>query len=98
MSRVTAACAAVLIGAGFALVPSAQAPDGGSSSMAIATDRPAITDSSAVVPDRMFQAENGLVDTGNRARRTLDLPETLIRLGVGPSTELRFTAPDYYRD
>jgi hypothetical protein len=44
----------------------------------------------------MFQAENGLLDTGNHARRTLDFPETLIRLGVGPSTELRFTAPDYY--
>jgi hypothetical protein len=90
--------AAVLIGAGLVLVSSAQAPDGGSASTAIATDRPAITDSSAVVPDRMFQAENGLADTGNPAGRTLDLPETLIRFGVGPSTELRSTAPDYYRD
>ncbi|HXP88403.1 MAG TPA: transporter [Bryobacteraceae bacterium] len=64
----------------------------------IATDRPAVTDSSAVVPDKVFQAENGLLDTGNQARRTLDFPETLIRVGIGPSTELRFTAPDYYQD
>jgi hypothetical protein len=77
-------------------VPSAQAPDGGGASTSIATDRPAIADSSAVVPERMFQAEDGLLETGNQARRSLDFPETLIRLGVGLSTEVRFTAPDYY--
>jgi hypothetical protein len=93
-----ALCVALLMGAGRVPVASAQTPDGGSASTAIATDRPAITDSSAVVADRMFQVENGLVDTGNQAHRTLDFTETLIRLGVGPSTELRFTAPDYYRN
>ena len=79
-------------------VASAQAPDAGSPSTAITTDRPAITDSSAVIPNKMFQAENGWLDTGNQSRRTLDFPETLIRVGIGPSTELRFTAPDYYQD
>ena len=64
----------------------------------IATDRPSVTDSSAVVPNGVFQAENGLLDTDNPGRRTLDFPETLIRVGIGPSTEVRFTAPDYYYD
>jgi hypothetical protein len=76
----------------------AQAPDAGSASATIATDRPAVTDSSAVVPNSVFQAENGVLDTGGQGQRTLDFPETLLRVGIGPSTELRFTAPDYYRD
>jgi hypothetical protein len=46
----------------------------------------------------VFQAENGVLDTGDQGQRTLDLPETLIRVGIGPSTELRFTAPDYYQE
>jgi hypothetical protein len=86
--------AALLVGGGVF----AQAPDGGSDSSVIATDRPAITDSSAVVPNQMFQAENGLLDTGNQARHTVDFPESVIRVGIGPSTELRFTAPDYFQD
>jgi len=91
-------CSALLIGGGVIPVASAQAPGRGSISSVIATDRPAFTDSSAVVPDKVFQAENGLLDTSDQARRTLDFPETLIRIGIGPSTELRFTAPDYTRD
>jgi len=62
----------------------------------IATDRPAVTDSSAVVPSGVFQAENGALYTDNQGHGTLDLPETLIRVGIGPSTEVRFTVPDYY--
>jgi hypothetical protein len=75
----------------------AQATNGGSAPATIATDRPAFTDSSANVPAGEFQAENGLLDTGNQGRNIVDLPETLIRIGVGPGTELRFTAPDYYQ-
>lgn len=63
----------------------------------IATDRPSVTDSSAVVPQWEFQAENGLLETGNRAGRTIDFTETQLRFGIGPSTELRFAAPDYYQ-
>lgn len=81
-----------------AAVASAQAPDQRSTPAIIETDRPSVTDSSAVVPNGVFQAENGLLDTGNPGSRTLDFPETLIRFGVGPSTELRFTAPDYYQN
>ena len=63
----------------------------------IATDRPSVTDSSAVVPQWEFQAENGLLETGTQAGRTIDFTETQLRFGMGPSTELRFTAPDYYQ-
>ncbi len=63
----------------------------------INTDRPAVTDSSAVVPKGVFQFENGFLDS-YQGSWIFDLPETVIRVGVGPSTELRFTAPDYYQN
>ena len=62
----------------------------------IATDRPAVTDSSVVVPQGSLQFENGLTYTSSTGQQVLDAPETLLRLGVAPTTELRFTAPDYY--
>ena len=61
----------------------------------IVTDRPAVTDSSIVVPPGSLQAENGLTDTVSHGH-TLDAPETLLRFGVAPKTELRLTAPDYF--
>jgi hypothetical protein len=88
----------LLIAGGVIPAALAQTSDASSAPAAIATDRPAVTDSSAVVPNGLFQAENGVLDTGNQGRRTLDFPETLIRVGIAPSTELRFTAPDYYQD
>jgi hypothetical protein len=88
----------MFIGGGIIPVASAQAPDASSASTTIATDRPAITDSSAVVPSGVFQGEDGVLDTGNQGRGTIDFPETLIRVGIAPGTELRFTAPDYYQD
>ena len=91
-------CAVLLIGGVGAAVASAQAPDASSASTGITTHRPAIADSSAVVPNSWFQAENGLLDTGNQARRTLDFPETILRIGIAPNTELRFAAPDYYQN
>lgn len=63
---------------------------------AIATDRPAVTDSSVVVPQGTLQAENGFADTVSEGQRTFDGPETLLRFGVASKTELRLTAPDYY--
>ena len=39
-----------------------------------------------------------MLDTGNQARRTLDFPETILRIGIAPNTELRFAAPDYYQN
>jgi hypothetical protein len=63
----------------------------------IATDRPAVTDSSVVVPLGSFVFENGFTrTTSNSGLSLFDAPETLIRFGVGSTTELRLTAPDGY--
>ena len=65
---------------------------GGSISPEIVTDRPDITESGIVVPKGSLQAENGLTLTSDHGQRTVDLSETLLRLGVGSRTELRLEA------
>ena len=62
----------------------------------ITTDRPTVTNSSVVVPVGSLQAENGFLETENQAQSIFDGPETLLRIGVATSTELRLTVPDYY--
>jgi hypothetical protein len=62
----------------------------------IATDRPAVTNSSVVVPAGSLQAENGLLETSSQGQSVLDGPESLVRFGVAKRTELRFTVPDYF--
>ena len=62
----------------------------------IATDRPAITDSSVVVPAGSLQAENGFLETSSHGQSVVDGPETLLRFGIAKRTELRFTVPDYF--
>jgi len=61
----------------------------------ISTDRPAITESSTVVPKGSFQVENGFLVSNSHS---FDGPETTMRLGLTSATELRFSAPDYYYD
>lgn len=61
----------------------------------IATDRPAITNSSVVVPAGSFQMENGFLETSSQGQSVLDGPVSLVRFGINTRTELRFTAPDY---
>jgi len=62
----------------------------------ISTDRPAVTDSSVVVPSGSLQAENGFAQSVSQGQARLDAPETLLRFGVLPKTELRLTVPDYF--
>jgi hypothetical protein len=62
----------------------------------IATDRPAFTNSSVVVPAGSFQAENGFEETSGQGLNVADAPETLIAFGLTARTELRFDVPDYY--
>jgi len=62
----------------------------------MATDRPAVTNSSVVVPIGSLQAENGFLETGSQGQSVLDGPESLVRFGVAKRTELRFTVPDYF--
>jgi len=64
----------------------------------INTDRPAITDSSVVVPSGALLFENGFTETGNEGQRSFDFPETLVRFGITSKTELRFGAPDYFQN
>jgi hypothetical protein len=70
----------------------------GSSQPTITTDRPAVTDSSVVVPKNDLLFENGFTETGNQGQRSFDFPETLVRFGLTSTTELRFTAPDYFQN
>ena len=62
----------------------------------IVTDRPAVTDSSIVVPLGSLQFENGFADSLSHGQWTWDASETLVRFGVASKTELRLTVPDYY--
>ncbi len=64
----------------------------------ITTDRPAVTNSSVVVPAGAFQVENGFLETSSQGQSVVDGPESLLRIGVANRTELRFTAPDYDYD
>jgi len=61
----------------------------------IATDRPAITNSSVVVPTGSLQMENGVQTTTAAGQRTIDGPQSLVVFGLTDATELRFTVPDY---
>jgi hypothetical protein len=64
----------------------------------IATDRPAVTNSSVVVPAGSLQVENGFLETSSQGQIVLDGPESLVRFGVAKRTELRFTVPDYFHN
>ena len=64
----------------------------------IATDRPAVTNSSVVVPAGSLQVENGFLETSSQGQNVLDGPESLVRFGVAKRTELRFTVSDYFHN
>jgi hypothetical protein len=71
-------------------------PSGVDASGPIATDRPAVTNSSVVVPADNLQVENGFLETSNEGQSIVDGPESLVRFGIAKRTELRLTVPDYY--
>jgi Putative MetA-pathway of phenol degradation len=73
-----------------------QAAGDDAASAPIATDRPAVTDSSVVVPAGSLQFENGFAYTVSQGQQTLDGPETLLRFGAASKTELRLDVPDYF--
>jgi hypothetical protein len=62
----------------------------------IATDRPSIANSSVVVPQGGLQMENGLLASNLGNGAVVDLPESSIRYGLLPRTELRVGVPDYF--
>src|SRR5262249_590173 len=69
-----------------------------SSDVTIVTDRPSVTNSSVVVPQGGFQAENGFAVTYTAGDYSLDLPETNLRYGLLRKTELRFAVPNYFQN
>jgi hypothetical protein len=86
----------ILVAFMVVVIASRHAAGSDATSPAIATDRPAVTDSSMVVPPGSLQAENGFTEIVSQGQRTFDGPETLLRFGVASKTELRLTAPDYF--
>jgi len=60
----------------------------------IETDRPDVTP--YTVPQGSLQLENGIAWTGDESGRDFDLTESLLRVGVGSTTELRVGIPDYF--
>lgn len=80
---------------GMAPLRAQDQPTSVAASMPIMTDRPAVTDASIVVPAGSLQVENGFLDTSAQGLRTLDGPESLIRVGLRSKTELRLYVPDY---
>jgi hypothetical protein len=64
----------------------------------IVTDRPGYGESADVVSSRRVQVETGLAWTRVSDDATLfDLPQALVRVGLGRSLEVRLTAPDWLR-
>ena len=66
-----------------------------SSTSQIITDRPDITESSVVIPAGSVQVENGVTWSADHGTVTVDLSETLIRVGILGRTEIRLTPPNY---
>lgn len=97
----TGACvfrfASTLIGSLFLLLP-LRAQTAPASDITISTDRPSVTNSSAVVPQGAFQAENGILATDTSGNYVLDFPETNLRYGLLHKTEIRFLVPDYFQN
>jgi hypothetical protein len=61
----------------------------GAAEVPIATDRPSVANSSVVVPQGVFQMENGMLASDPGYGANVDLPESNIRYGLLPRTELR---------
>lgn len=66
------------------------------SDVTISTDRPAVAESSIVVPQGGLQIENGFLATNTGSQYVLDFPETNLRYGLLSKTELRLEVPDYF--
>jgi len=90
--------AVVLMAAAFLFFVPLRAQTAPRSEVTIATDRPSVTNSSVVVPQGGFQAENGLAVTNTDGNYTLDVPETNLRYGLLPRTEIRLAVPNYFQN
>jgi hypothetical protein len=96
MKRGLRSKSALLLLAALNATSRAQSPS--SADPGIVTDRPDVTESSVVVPKGSLQLENGITWTSDRGANTVDLSETLMRLGVSTRTEIRIVAPNHVND
>ena len=62
----------------------------------ISTDRPAVSNSSVVVPRGSLEIENGFLATDTDGAYLADFPESNVRYGLLGKTELRLSVPDYF--
>ncbi len=97
LARMSTALLAFIL-AGMAPSHAQQQPPAVASAEPIATDRPAVANSSVVVPPGSLQVENGFLETSSQGQSVVDGPESLVRLGIAKRTELRFTVPDYFHN
>ena len=97
LARTSIALLAFLLG-GMAPLHGQDQPPSADSAGPISTDRPAVTNSSVVVPPGSLLVENGFLETSSQGQSILDGPESLVRFGVAKRTELRFTVPDYFHN
>jgi hypothetical protein len=73
-ARISAALLALILAGMMPLHGQDQSPSVDATAP-IATDRPAITNSSVVVPAGSFQVENGFLETSSQGQSVLDGPE-----------------------
>jgi len=97
LTRASTALLAFLL-AGMATLHAQDQPASPPSAGPINTDRPAVTNSSVVVPAGSIVLENGFLESSSMGQSIVDGPETEVRFGVTARTELRFMVPDYFRN
>jgi hypothetical protein len=90
-------CSAAVVLVAFshtAVAQSAPGPpvDGGE----IVTDRPDVTEAAVVVPKGSVQIENGFTWSLDHGSNSIDLSESLVRVGIAGRTELRIGLPNYF--
>src|SRR5215471_1219679 len=74
-----------------------QEPSCPSSSEQVVSDRPDISTSVTIVPERSLQIANGLAWTSGQGSQTIDGPQTTLRAGIAHCTEAILDLPDYTR-
>jgi hypothetical protein len=85
-----------LVGVAFlGSAANASATDCPTSADEISTDRPDFTSPPTAVPTGSVQLENGVTWSAEHRSDTVEGPQTLLRVGVVPCTEVFFSVPDY---
>jgi len=95
VSRCNCFAAVVLVAVSYTAVaqsPARQSVDDAE----IVTDRPDVTEAAVVVPKGSVQIENGFTWSLDHGSNSVDLSESLVRVGIASCTELRIGLPNYF--